>query len=483
MGEVYKALDEKLDRFVALKALHTARATDSSFRDRFQREARAIAALTHPNIVTVHSIEEHNGEPFLTMELVEGRTLAELIPAAGASLATFLQMSIPLADAVAAAHARGITHRDLKPVNVMVTSDGRLKVLDFGLAKLAEHPQAPPDSRRSGPSSSSPSTARFSAPLVYMSPEQAEGKPVDHRSDIFSLGIILYELATGQRPFTGDSSASMISSILRDTPVPVNEVNVAIPREIARLIRRCLEKHPAQRLQSALDLKHELEDLRTEGASSVALPPPASTTSNTVASSIGPPTVADAPRRLPLSVIIGVVVALLALAIAGYSVWNRSRSSPNASSTSSVSDQVPVTVGHSRIAQAIRHWTHSANSPPTPPPRNCLPCSTSFSNRAPAPSLGGRVCRVRPSDGALSPAVTTSTARACASRLRYRTVPAPCCTRFNRRSVRAAIPARSSIWPSSDCSAPSRPGSIRIAAPGDWFGRHSIPRIGNTRLD
>ncbi len=153
MGEVYKARDEKLDRMVALKILHTTKATDPGFRDRFQREARAIAALTHPNIVTVHSIEEHNGEPFLTMELVEGRTLAEIIPPAGASFQTFLQIAIPLADAVAAAHARGITHRDLKPVNVMVTADGRLKVLDFGLAKLTETPASPGDSRRCRPNS------------------------------------------------------------------------------------------------------------------------------------------------------------------------------------------------------------------------------------------------------------------------------------------------------------------------------------------
>src|SRR5262249_15711343 len=203
-------------------------------------------------------------------ELVEGRTLAEMIPVGGASLQQFLQIAIPLADAVAAAHARGITHRDLKPVNVMITTGGPLKVLDFGLAKLAEttagvgRPTALPTEQLTG-------HGQILGTDAYMSPEQAEGKAVDHRSDIFSLGIILFELATGKKPFTGDTNVSLLSSILRDTPPTVSDVNPAIPREIARLIRRCLEKNPTQRLQNALDLKHELEDLRAEGTSSVNL--------------------------------------------------------------------------------------------------------------------------------------------------------------------------------------------------------------------
>src|SRR5262245_34434051 len=289
MGEVYKARDEKLDRFVALKILHSTRATDPAFRDRFQREAKAIAALTHPNIVTVHSIEEHSGEPFLTMEFVEGRTLAEMIPPGGASLQQFFQIAIPLADAVAAAHARGITHRDLKPVNVVVTTDGRLKVLDFGLAKLTETSTGPGGCTQLPPEHLT-GHGQILGTVAYMSPEQAEGKAVDHRSDIFSLGIILYELATGRKPFTGDTSLSLLSSILRDVPTPVNELNAAIPREIARLIRRCLEKDPVQRLQSALDLKHELEDFRAEGTPGISL-------SSTGAS---PPATA-APSKAPVT--------------------------------------------------------------------------------------------------------------------------------------------------------------------------------------
>ncbi len=359
MGEVYKAHDEKLDRFVALKVLHTTRATDPSFRDRFQREARAIAALTHPNIVTVHSIEEHDGSPFLTMELVEGSTLAELIPPGGASLPQFLQIAIPLADAVAAAHARGITHRDLKPVNVMVTSDGRLKVLDFGLAKLAET-SAGPGGFTGMPTEQLTGHGQILGTVAYMSPEQAEGKSVDHRSDIFSLGIILYELATGRKPFTGDTNVSLLSSILRDTPAPVSDVNPAIPREIARLIRRCLEKNPAQRLQNALDLKHELEDLRAEGASrvtpssasaqavaaassAVAAPGTKTWSSTSLISFVVPP-----PGRVLAWV--GAAAAVLVLAGAGYWAWTRGQTSGNASSGNSDSTNsdstttTPVTI-------------------------------------------------------------------------------------------------------------------------------------------
>ena len=328
MGEVYKAKDEKLDRFVALKVLHTTRAADPAFRERFQREARAVAALAHPHIVTVHAIEEHEGSPFLTMEFIEGRTLAGFIQTGGASLQQFLQIAIPLADAVAAAHARGITHRDLKPNNVMVTTDGRLKVLDFGLAKLTEAP-GPAAGFTSLPTEHLTAHGQIVGTVAYMSPEQAEGKPVDHRSDIFSLGIILYELATGRKPFNGDTNVSLISSILRDAPTPVTELNPALPREIGRLIRRCLEKDPVQRLQNALDLKHELEDVRSEGASSISLP--ASTTSAAPAPAAKPPSstsqisiVVPVPgRRLAW---LGAIVAALVV-IGSYWLWTRSSTS------------------------------------------------------------------------------------------------------------------------------------------------------------
>ena len=315
MGEVYKAHDSKLGRFVALKMLHGAMATDTAFHDRFLREARAIAALTHPHIVTIHSIEENDGVPFLTMELLDGQALTDLIPREGASLATFLEIARPLADAIAAAHARGITHRDLKPANVMVTSDGRLKVLDFGLAKLTEGAANP--AFASLPTEQLTSEGQIIGTVAYMSPEQAEGRSVDHRSDIFSLGIILYELATGTRPFSGATNLSVLSSILRDTPRPVNEVNPAMPAEIARLIRRCLEKNPSQRLQSALDLKHELDDLRQTNESSSG------------SSRAAAPVASDVRPRSSRFAAAAIVIAVAA-AGGAYAAWTRSGSNAGA---------------------------------------------------------------------------------------------------------------------------------------------------------
>jgi len=217
MGEVYLAEDTKLGRHVALKVLASETASDPDRRARFEREARAIAALNHPGIVTIHSVEEHQGLLFITMELVEGQTLAQYIPAAGMPLADLLKIAIPLADAVGTAHQRGIMHRDLKPANVMIGNDGRVKVLDFGLAKQQAEATVQ-DETALQPTAHATAEGKILGTVAYMSPEQAQGKPVDHRSDIFSLGVVLFEMATGQRPFKGDSSVSVLSSVLRDTP-------------------------------------------------------------------------------------------------------------------------------------------------------------------------------------------------------------------------------------------------------------------------
>ena len=221
MGEVYAAEDTKLQRRVALKLLPPDMAADPERLQRFQREARAIAALNHPNVVTIYSVEETDGVQFLTMELVEGKTLGELIPEDGLPLEELLRLALPLVDAVAAAHEHGIIHRDLKPANVMLASDGRLKVLDFGLAKLKpEASTASVDDHAPGRRDSLTSAHAIVGTAAYMSPEQAEGRPVDHRSDIFSLGVVLYEMASGRRPFGGDTVFSLISSIIKDTPRP-----------------------------------------------------------------------------------------------------------------------------------------------------------------------------------------------------------------------------------------------------------------------
>src|SRR6266508_197646 len=234
MGEVYDAYDPRLRRHVALKILPAQVAADPGCRARFEREAQAVAALSHPNIVTIHSVEEADGVPFLTMELVSGRPLTEMIPSGGLPLDRLLQIGIPLANAIAAAHARGITHRDLKPANILLTNDGRVKVLDFGLAKM-------PDVADAGAGATMATRGVTAAWQVvgtaaYMSPEQAEGKPVDHRTDLFAFGIVLYELATGERPFHGDSLASVISAILRDTPPAITDRRPELPDELALLI-------------------------------------------------------------------------------------------------------------------------------------------------------------------------------------------------------------------------------------------------------
>jgi len=267
MGEVYVAEDTKLGRRVALKMLPAAVTEDRERRARFEREARAVAALNHPHIVTIYGVEESDGTHFLAMELVEGQVLTELIPRQGLGLSKLLDYGIPMADAVSTAHRKGIFHRDLKPDNVMVGDDGRLKVLDFGLAKLREQEPGEMEQATSLPTESVTQDGKILGTVAYMAPEQAEGKPVDARSDIFSLGVILYQMATGRRPFQGDTPISTITAILRDTPTSVTEVNRSLPRHLGRVIRRCLEKDPERRYQTAQDLRNELEALKEEAAS------------------------------------------------------------------------------------------------------------------------------------------------------------------------------------------------------------------------
>jgi serine/threonine protein kinase len=261
MGEVYRARDLKLNRDVAIKILLDRDRSDPAAAQRFQREAQAVAALNHPNIVTIHAIEEADGITFLVMELVEGRTLAEVVTAGGLPLTTVLAHGLQLADALSAAHAQGITHRDLKPSNVMVTPAGRLKVLDFGLAKLKEQ-IAPHEVTIANPTITG--AGQIVGTVAYMSPEQASGTTIDHRSDLFSLGVMLYELATGQRPFKGDSGVTLLASILKDTPPPVSEVRPDLPREFTRIVRRALAKDPEQRYQTAKDLRNDLQEVKDE---------------------------------------------------------------------------------------------------------------------------------------------------------------------------------------------------------------------------
>jgi eukaryotic-like serine/threonine-protein kinase len=262
MGEVYRATDTRLGRDVALKLLPPEMANNHERLARFQREAKALAQLDHPNIVTIYSVEDCDGVHFLTMQLVEGQPLDRVIPAGGLQLPQIVEIASALGDALAAAHDKGIVHRDLKPANVMLSQEGRVKVLDFGLAKDVSAPDATDATLTSDHQTQAGVVMGTPA---YMSPEQTSGRPIDHRTDIFSLGVVLHEMATGRRPFEGHSSAELISAILRDTPPPVTQSRPDLPSGLARIVRRCLEKDPQHRVQTARDVSNEFRDLRSSG--------------------------------------------------------------------------------------------------------------------------------------------------------------------------------------------------------------------------
>ncbi len=269
MGEVYRATDTKLQRDVALKVLSPETARDPERLARFQREARAVAALNHPHIVTIFSVEESDGIHFLTMELIEGQSLDRLMPPGGLPAAQIIEIAKAVADALSAAHEKGIVHRDLKPANVMVTHEGRVKILDFGLAKDVS-------AQSFGDATLTSAQTQIGVVMgtpAYMSPEQISGRALDHRTDIFSLGVLIHEMCTGHRPFTGHSSAELTSAILRDDPPSISDLRSDLPSDLARIVRRCLEKDPRYRLQTARDISNEFRDLaRLSGIASSARP-------------------------------------------------------------------------------------------------------------------------------------------------------------------------------------------------------------------
>ncbi|HEY1925125.1 MAG TPA: protein kinase [Candidatus Acidoferrum sp.] len=255
MGEVYRAADTKLGRDVALKLLPQRVANDPDALARFRREARAVATLNHPNIVTIYSVEEADGVLFLTIELVEGQSLKELIGGRALPVERIVEIGRALTDAVAAAHEKGIMHRDLKPANVMVTTDGRVKVLDFGLAKEISNTN---ESDVTLTSADQTKAGTVMGTPAYMSPEQVSGREIDHRTDIFSIGVVLYEMASGERPFEGRSAAAISAAILCDEPRPVGERRVDLPAALSKTIHRCLEKKANDRFASARDLRAAL---------------------------------------------------------------------------------------------------------------------------------------------------------------------------------------------------------------------------------
>lgn len=269
MAEVYRAQDLNLQREVALKILPESLAGDPERLERFKLEARAVAALNHPGIVTIYSVEQHEGIHYITMELIEGLALDLMIPPGGLPLETFFQHAVSLADALSAAHEKGIIHRDLKPANVMVSRDGRLKILDFGIAKLQE-PAGGTQDETLLDSQSMTKEGRVLGSTSFMSPEQAEGKLVDTRSDIFSLGILLFQMATGRRPFTGKSDVAVTASIMKDDPAFVTDLRSELPHHLGRIIKHCLAKDPQYRYQSALDVRNDLKELIGEMTTGLA---------------------------------------------------------------------------------------------------------------------------------------------------------------------------------------------------------------------
>ena len=274
MGVVYKAVDLRLQRTVALKLLRTDVGLDAESRRRFFREAQAASALNHPNIVTVYEVDSAEGVDFIAMEHLQGSSLDALIAAGPLGLSPALGYAVQVADALASAHAAGIVHRDLKPSNVIVTPEGRVKVLDFGIAKRLV--AAPEGAELAMPTLDLPpqtDTGVVMGTPRYMSPEQAQGKKVDARSDIFAFGVLLYEMLAGRPPFTGDSLAGLLTAILRDPPPSLRSVRSELPAEVEEIVAKTLEKDPERRYQSMRDVLRELERLRQTPSAGMAMPP------------------------------------------------------------------------------------------------------------------------------------------------------------------------------------------------------------------
>ena len=330
MGEVYRAEDTTLKRQIALKVLPPGLASSQERLKRFRREAETLAALDHPSIVTVFTVEQDKDVPFLTMQLVEGRQLSTLIPKDGMPLERILEIAIPLSDALASAHEKGVIHRDLKPANLMLSDEGRVKVLDFGLAKLRPDLDAAAETETETLTEPLTGKGFVLGTIPYMSPEQLQGNPLDHRTDLFSLGGVLYQMATGERPHKGETPISVITSIVNDEPRPVDEVRTDLPPDLGRIIGRCLEKDRERRFQSAKEIRSELEDLKTgksSGASrkrSVVIP--------------------QLRRRRKL---LWHLVAVAVVATAGYLAWQRLEPEPQPDEPPAASS--PLSGTHSQL--------------------------------------------------------------------------------------------------------------------------------------
>src|SRR5580704_17661487 len=309
MGEVYKARDTRLDRTVAIKVLSAHLVERADSRERFDREARTIAGLNHPHICTLFDIGNQEGIDYLVMEYLEGETLAERLKKGPLPMEQVLQYAIEISDALDKAHRKGITHRDLKPGNIMLTKSGA-KLLDFGLAKLKKD-TAPANITLSKVPTEDAVTAQGTilGTLQYMAPEQLEGKEVDARTDIFAFGVVVYEMATGKKAFEGKSQASLIAKILETNPPPMSSLQPMTPPALDRVVKRCLVKEPDERWQSASDLTHELKWIAESGSQ--------------IPSQMSAPV--KGIRALGLGrrpIILGLVALLFGAMIASLAIWN-----------------------------------------------------------------------------------------------------------------------------------------------------------------